>query len=57
MSRISKRLNEYLGREFDTTKSGKCFIINYEGNRKVTVMVGGVMRWSGLRRIGIVWSG
>ena len=38
MSRISKRLNEYLGREFDTTKSGKCFIINYEGNRKVTVM-------------------
>ena len=23
----------------------------------VLVMVGGVMRWSGLRRIGIVWSG
>ena len=30
--------DKYLGVEFNTNKSGKCFIIDYKGNKDVTVM-------------------
>ena len=36
--RIDERRDELLGREFQTNKSGKCFIIDYKGRNSVTVM-------------------
>lgn len=38
MCRITEGFNKYIGMDFDTTKSGKCFVVDYKGNRKVTVM-------------------
>ena len=39
MGRNIERIRlEALGKEFDTNNSGKCFIIDYKGERKVTVM-------------------
>ena len=35
---IERRKSELLGKEFDTNNSGKCFIIDYKGERQVTVM-------------------
>ena len=36
--RLKKNFDLFIGKEFDTTKSGKCFIIDYKGSRDVTVM-------------------
>lgn len=30
--------NKYIGKEFDTNQSGKCFVINYKSGKEVTVM-------------------
>ena len=35
---VEKRRNELLGKEFETKNFGKCFIVDYKGNRDVTVM-------------------
>ena len=35
---VEQRRNELLGKEFTTKSFGKCFIIDYKGNRDVTVM-------------------
>lgn len=37
-SRIGKRRDELLGKEFETNACGKCFIIDYKGSRDVLVM-------------------
>ena len=37
-SRIEKRRDELLGKEFETNSCGKCFIIDYKGSRDVLVM-------------------
>ena len=36
--RIEKRRDELLGKEFETNSCGKCFIIDYKGQKDVTVM-------------------
>ena len=38
MSRVSKRRELLIGKEFETTRFGKCTVLEYENNEKVTVL-------------------